>query len=103
MPNCPSLLEQLVDAARSRIEAEIELEIRGSGKPPVEVKIAFYRIAQKSINNIIKHANSTNIQIRLANSPDLLQMTIEDNGVGIQETEIAGSASGIEHHAGTCK
>ncbi|MBP8163870.1 MAG: PAS domain S-box protein [Anaerolineales bacterium] len=91
----PGLLEQLVDAARSRIEAEIELEIRGSGKPPVEVKIAFYRIAQESINNIIKHANSTNIQIRLANSPDLLQMTIEDNGVGIQETESPGPHLGL--------
>ena len=91
----PGLLEQLVDAARSRIEAEIELEIRGSGKPPVEVKIAFYRIAQESINTLLEHAHSTNIQIRLANSPDLLQMTIEDNGVGIQETESPGPHLGL--------
>lgn len=91
----PSLLEQLVNAARSRIEAEIRLEISGNGKPPVEIKIAFYRIAQEAINNIIKHANSTNIQISLVSSPDLLQMTIEDNGVGIQETESPGPHLGL--------
>ncbi len=91
----PGLLEQLVNAARSRIESEIHLEIRGNSKLPVDVKTAFYRIAQEAINNIIKHANSTNIQIRLENSKSLLQMTIKDNGIGIQEAEAPGPHLGL--------
>ncbi|MFT5821507.1 MAG: signal transduction histidine kinase [Crocinitomix sp.] len=41
-----------------------------------------YRIIQEAINNIITHANATEIKIELTNGMEYFMITIEDNGVG---------------------
>jgi two-component system vancomycin resistance sensor histidine kinase VraS len=55
-----------------------------------------FRIAQESLNNIIKHANSTKINIRLINNRDFVQIIVEDNGVGLRRGKSSGSSMGIK-------
>ncbi len=91
------LLRQLSEAVRGHREITAELEIEG-GEPtlPVDVHMEFYRIAQESLNNILKHSQATQFNIHLNNQPDQLTMTIHDNGCGFDSTDIsAGMGLGI--------
>jgi signal transduction histidine kinase/ligand-binding sensor domain-containing protein len=49
---------------------------------PEELRINFYRIVQEALNNIMKHAQSTEVLVKIARTPDRLTLTIRDNGVG---------------------
>ena len=45
-------------------------------------KLMLYRITQEIINNTIKHADASNINIQLIGDENELVLTIEDNGTG---------------------
>ena len=49
---------------------------------PEDLRINFYRIVQESLGNIMKHAQATEVSIRVKRSQQLVTMTIEDNGRG---------------------
>lgn len=49
---------------------------------PEEQRIHFYRIVQEALNNIMKHAQATEVQIRVVRGPERLNMSIRDNGIG---------------------
>ena len=51
---------------------------------PVEKEKALnvYRIVQELINNILKHAQATQVQILYKSTPSVLEITVEDNGNG---------------------
>jgi PAS domain S-box-containing protein len=46
-------------------------------------KINFYRIAQEALNNAVKHAKANNITVQLNEESEGIQLTIEDDGQGI--------------------
>ena len=50
--------------------------------------VLIYRIVQEIFNNIIKHANAKNVQIRLITVNDFLHLTIEDDGIGFSEDTV---------------
>jgi signal transduction histidine kinase len=52
-----------------------------------QLKIALYRIVQEQLNNIIKHANATEVNICIYNGADLLAVYICDNGRGFDITK----------------
>ena len=47
-----------------------------------------YRIVQEAFNNIIKHAKASTVMVQLLEKDNHLKLTIKDNGIGFQETEI---------------
>ncbi len=49
---------------------------------PSHVEITLFRIAQESINNILKHADATQVQLSLALNDDHASLMVEDDGVG---------------------
>lgn len=48
-----------------------------------DVELAVFRNAQELINNVIKHAEATDIRIQLYQRKELLILIVEDNGKGI--------------------
>jgi len=89
----PTLLDNMGLVAALRWQAEetcanaaITLDAQF---PDVEVKldthaaIAVFRVAQESLNNIVKHARATRVAVKLQVSPIELVLTIQDNGIGI--------------------
>jgi signal transduction histidine kinase len=91
----PSLLTHLVDAAGSRLDANIQLEIQGKAELPVEAKIAFYRIAQEALNNIIKHARCHTVSIQFISEVRLAKLIIADDGIGLASGEKKGTQMGV--------
>ncbi|MEL6803870.1 MAG: sensor histidine kinase, partial [Bacteroidota bacterium] len=51
---------------------------------PPKIALSLYRICQEALQNIIKHAQATEVNIQFLEQADLLQLTIEDNGVGFE-------------------
>jgi PAS domain S-box-containing protein len=52
-------------------------------------ELMLYRILQEQLNNIIKHARATEVNIQLFNTEESCIMNITDNGVGFDTTEKA--------------
>jgi two-component system NarL family sensor kinase len=55
---------------------------------PSQQQIVVFRIAQEVLNNAVKHAYPTRIQVSLAFGPTNFQLRIEDDGVGFDLAEM---------------
>ncbi|GAB4300458.1 MAG: hypothetical protein Kow0098_27880 [Ignavibacteriaceae bacterium] len=53
-----------------------------------KISVALYRILQESITNILRHANARNVTVTLNEYEDWYEMTVTDDGKGIDESEI---------------
>ena len=60
---------------------------------PSSFKITFYRIVQEALNNVTKHAEAKKVQIILSTDGEFVQLTIQDNGKGISESDITKADS----------
>jgi signal transduction histidine kinase/ligand-binding sensor domain-containing protein len=58
-----------------------------------DLRISFYRIVQESLNNIMKHAQATEVRILLRRTESFLSLTIEDNGKGLKPPSRPASTS----------
>ncbi|PZF74583.1 tetratricopeptide repeat-containing sensor histidine kinase [Taibaiella soli] len=54
------------------------------------VELHIYRIVQELIQNIIKHAQATDVTIQIRQLEDALVIMVEDNGTGFDTDEAAG-------------
>jgi PAS domain S-box-containing protein len=52
---------------------------------PDDVANHVYRIAQESLSNAMRHASASWVQIRLASSNDMLELTVRDDGRGLPQ------------------
>ncbi len=52
-------------------------------------EISIYRIVQESINNVIKHSNASNASVRIDRGPEVVSITIEDNGKGFDTANVS--------------
>lgn len=98
----PSILEDL--GLSKAIEAECQqfavregIEVSSSlqGIPrdlPKDIALSIYRIVQEGLNNIAKHACARYIEVSLTSSENELHLTVQDDGIGFDETELRGKA-----------
>ncbi|SOZ40909.1 PAS domain-containing sensor histidine kinase [Cupriavidus neocaledonicus] len=49
---------------------------------PEQVAIAMFRIVQEALSNVVRHANATEVRIRVAHDQGRLELQVQDNGVG---------------------
>ena len=69
--------------------------VEGDRELPAEVTLAFYRIAQEALNNVIKHAEATRVDISLLDQPDRVELHIRDDGRGFDPQLIPDGHLGI--------
>lgn len=91
----PDLIKQLCEALIGRSRLPIQLTIEGDGSLPPDVQIAFYRIAQESLNNVIKYARASSVYVDLRVSPSSVQYSIRDDGIGFDPAEIKPTSLGM--------
>jgi signal transduction histidine kinase len=53
-------------------------------------KTCIYRIVQEALHNIVKHANARNVTITVAQEPDQLLLSIQDDGRGFNPPQERG-------------
>jgi two-component system NarL family sensor kinase len=49
---------------------------------PADIELALYRIFQETLKNVEKHARARHVIVRLTKPDDLVQLTINDDGMG---------------------
>ncbi|MEX0608104.1 MAG: PAS domain-containing sensor histidine kinase [Balneolaceae bacterium] len=57
--------------------------------------VHLYRIAQEAINNAIKHAKASSIEVRLSFSESQLTLQVKDNGIGLPDAEEQDDGVGL--------
>ena len=57
-------------------------------------QIVIYRIVQETINNILKHAKATKIELFISNNPNF-KIIIQDNGVGFDQNKSSEKSNSI--------
>lgn len=78
------LIKQLCEAFIGRSRLPIVLNMEGDRELPPEVQVAFYRVAQESLNNVFKYARATQVDVRLLFSEDSVYFETRDNGIGFE-------------------
>jgi two-component system NarL family sensor kinase len=58
-------------------------------------KLILFRMIQESLQNILKHASATNIIITIDYGPDILSVTIADNGKGFDSAAVMEKGDGL--------
>ena len=58
-----------------------------------EVATALFRILQETLTNVARHANATEVDVRLAREDDALTLEVHDNGAGISEEQVSADSS----------
>ena len=89
------LIRQLCEALIGRSRLPIKLEVEGDRGLPPEVLVAFYRIAQESLNNVFKYARASSVDVALLLSPAGAHLEICDNGIGFDVSKQKSTSLGL--------
>lgn len=91
----PTLLRQLSEALTGRDRIDIQFSSEGERKLPPDVQVAFYRIAQEALNNVVKHSKAAQavVVLRLG---DQVRLGITDNGTGFDPASVTADHLGLK-------
>ena len=87
-------VEWYVDEFQKRTAISCRLRSNlGDGSPDRERSTALFRILQEALTNVARHAEATEVEIRLAADDGRIVLAVADNGRGIPEEAITDSRS----------
>jgi signal transduction histidine kinase len=89
------LLRQLGEATTGRVRVPVTLEVEGECRLPPDVKVVLYRIAQEALNNVGKHANASQVLVRLRCAEGRAELLVRDDGQGFDPSEISPDHLGL--------
>jgi signal transduction histidine kinase len=90
-------LSRLVERFRADPRLPVRFECKVQELPlPASVEHLLLRIAQESLYNVWKHAQATEVEVRLNQNEDQLELSIADNGVGFDPAAVPAGHYGLE-------
>lgn len=57
---------------------------------PADVEVVLYRIAQESLNNVVRHAKAHRVSVLLVRQAEFVTLLVEDDGQGFDLQEVLG-------------
>ncbi|MDX2188208.1 MAG: GAF domain-containing sensor histidine kinase [Opitutaceae bacterium] len=80
------VLGRLTELVRGfdRSGIKFNLEIDGVSSVPAEIGLHLVRIAEEAIGNALRYAQASEIRLRVLGLPRIIEMVIEDNGIGFE-------------------
>lgn len=92
----PATLEWLATQFYARTNTECFVHIHGSEAEFSERQaIALFRIAQECLDNVIRHAHASQVDITLDQDAEHIVLTIQDNGCGFDTSLKVGDSLGL--------
>jgi len=88
------LLRQLAESITGRARVPVDVSIEGNCSLPVDVKVALYRIAQESLNNVAKHAGATQASVQMHCGDDVT-LEVVDDGLGFDVNSVPPDSLGL--------
>jgi signal transduction histidine kinase len=65
------------------------------GTLPPEIATALFRVMQESLQNVFKHAQATDVTVRLSGSSKGIGLSVRDNGKGFEEESQSAKRAGL--------
>ncbi len=92
----PIALQRLVEdfTARSHIRGSFGHKNIPAAVPQ-EIATCLYRITQESLNNVVRHAEASQVDVELTGAQSELVVTITDNGVGFDSKRLLNGSHGL--------
>ncbi len=88
-------LRTYTKAYTEKFNIDIHFQVTGfKGRLPGNMEVAFYRIVQEALTNVVKHSGATSVWISIKSEDSLVVVTIKDNGCGFNMDEIMKSKEG---------
>jgi signal transduction histidine kinase/predicted ATPase len=85
-----SALQSFVAQVNTSGQLDVDLQILGlESRLPEEIEVRVYRICQELVQNVFKHARATRLRIQIILHNDSLNMTVEDNGIGLTKDSLS--------------
>jgi PAS domain S-box-containing protein len=79
-------LQLLSEQFSNRTDVKVQFHTSGAiDRLDPQIEIGLYRIAQESLNNVVKHAEATEVNVQFIHYTKGIRLIIEDNGKGITE------------------
>jgi signal transduction histidine kinase len=97
------LLVQLGEALNGREGIPVQLNVQRPCRLPAEMHIAVYRIAQEALNNVVKHARPSQVEIFLQTNCseegalERVVLKVADDGLGFNPDEVTPGRMGLIH------
>ncbi len=83
-----TVLEDLVDKAAERVEADFAFSVEGNIPDlPSAIQLHIFRIVQEALNNIEKYSEARNVKIHLKREDELFTIEVKDDGKGFDTAE----------------
>jgi signal transduction histidine kinase len=60
----------------------VETDVALPGRPPADVETAIYRIVQEALNNAVRHAGASRVELAVRTEPGALRVDVIDDGGG---------------------
>jgi signal transduction histidine kinase/ligand-binding sensor domain-containing protein len=95
------LVYQLAEAATGRAGVSVAVSVSGNCVLPPDVHVALYRIAQEALNNVVKHARASSVDLTLrcavaaTGGGREVELQIRDDGRGFDPTRVAPDHLGL--------
>jgi PAS domain S-box-containing protein len=91
----PDLVKQLTEAVIGRTQLAVNLVVEGDYELPPDIKVAFYRIAQETLNNIVKYSRAKQIDFQICQECCNVYMEIKDDGIGFSQVDVKPTSLGM--------
>ncbi len=96
------LLRQLGEAVAGRTGVPVQVTVDDQCELPPDVHVALYRIAQESLNNVVKHAQASQVTVSLRSLPPShppdereVELLISDDGRGFDLSRVMSDHLGL--------
>ncbi len=89
-------LQKQGEALQGRYGLQVVMELGEEPVLPLIVKEALYRIAQEALQNSVKHANATVVELRLRELATEMMLEVIDNGVGFHPEQSFPGHMGLQ-------
>jgi signal transduction histidine kinase len=90
-----TLVSQLSESVGVRYGISSKVHAAVDGDLPKDVRVAFYRIAQEATNNVVKHADASDLLVDLTGDRDEVRLLVRDDGVGFDTDESTRGSFGL--------
>lgn len=90
-------LTKFIDELNNNHKVDIAFKHIGKAdtRLPSSMEVAFFRLVQESLTNVIKHAKARRAEVKLEYRPDFILLNITDDGIGFEVDDKAKKGYGL--------
>jgi len=91
-------LQDLVEKINQSESLQVNLDIHIAKRPNKKIELALFRITQELLNNVLKHAKASKVEVQLILHRQSIVLMVNDNGKGFDSNNQLFFTNGFGFH-----